>query len=231
MENRTLQLLLLEDEQFMADHVIRSLREVMPDAEVVHTRTYDEALALALGTQFDCLILDRNVIGGDGLGLVSALREKEVRTPALMLTNLNSAEHQIEGWSSGADAYEGKDFEPMVLKAQIQNLIRRAAADGHPRILRIGFLELHRTARTAMWMEKDLDLEPQQFALLLCIAEASPGTASYQQIWKEAWPEFQGIDPQKQTIQTNLSRLRRKIDKAGAAITINSVDGGYSLEV
>ena len=231
MGQKTMKLMLLEDEQFMADHVLSSLAEVMPDAEVVHTDNYDEALRLALAIPFDCLILDRNVIGGDGLTLISVLRTKDVKTPALMLTNLNSSDHQIEGWELGADAYQGKDFQPLVLKAQIQNLIRKSQAEGHPRILRIGDLEIHRTATTAVWKGADLELEPQQLALLLCVAEAIPGTASYQQIWREAWPEFQGIVPQKQTIQTNLSRLRRKIDKAAADIVIKSVDGGYTLEV
>ncbi|WP_073977628.1 response regulator transcription factor [Erythrobacter donghaensis] len=226
-----MKILLLEDVEFMADNIRTSLTGLDAAITIDHFVDLASALDAALSVSYDCLLLDRNVIGGDGLDVLTALRTRNVRTPALILSQLNTIDDRVTGLGAGADDYLGKDFEPRELLARIHAAVRRGQHESHPLILKRGAFELHRLAQKAYWNGSDLKLEPVQFDLLLCVAEAHPSPATYDAVWVAGWPSWSGLNIQKPWIQTAISRMRRKLRESGVSAEIKAANGGYVLEV
>ena len=71
---------------------------------------------------FDLIIIDRMMPTGDGINLISVIKEKN-NTPVILLTAMGEAENRIEGLKTGADDYLSKPFEPEELFYRIKKLL------------------------------------------------------------------------------------------------------------
>ena len=71
---------------------------------------------------FDLIILDRMMPSGDGIKLVSTIKQNS-KTPVVMLTAMGEDINKIEGLKIGADDYVSKPFEPEELYLRIMNLL------------------------------------------------------------------------------------------------------------
>ncbi|WP_163361130.1 response regulator, partial [Escherichia coli] len=69
---------------------------------------------------------DRMLPGMDGLSMLGALRERGMRTPAIMLSALGTVDDKVGGLAAGADDYLAKPFSFAELRARIAALLRRA---------------------------------------------------------------------------------------------------------
>ena len=72
---------------------------------------------------FDLIIVDSMMPSGDGLKLISKIKEKS-NTPVILLTAMGEFENKIEGLKVGADDYVSKPFEPEELYLRIENLLK-----------------------------------------------------------------------------------------------------------
>jgi two-component system OmpR family response regulator len=205
-----MRLLLLEDDGEAAQRVLRALTDAGYD-DVSRVTRGEDALRMAAGTAYDLIILDRMNDGMDGLDALSKLRELEVKTPVLALSNLGSTRNRIEGLDAGADDYLAKPFDGDELVARVKALLRRAMADPHPEVIVLGDLEIRVKARTVHWKGAFIDLSPKEFEILKFLAENAESVVSRQMIWNACWPEYR-IPPQINVIDVNLSRLRSKLD-------------------
>ena len=71
---------------------------------------------------FDLIIIDRMMPSGDGIDLVSIIKDK-FNTPVILLTAMGDTENKIKGLKIGADDYLSKPFEPEELYLRIKNLL------------------------------------------------------------------------------------------------------------
>jgi two-component system OmpR family response regulator len=216
-----LRILLLEDDNDAAERVRAALKG-WDGAEIDHVTEGEEALRRAAGTHFDVLILDRMVEGMDGLQALERLRANDIRTPALVLSNLGATRNRIEGLDAGADDYLAKPFDGEELVARLRALLRRASAEANPDALILGFLDLRLKARTVHWRGRHVDLSPKEFDILKFLAENHDVVVSREMIWNAAWPEYR-IPPQINVIDVNLSRLRGKLDAAAGRALVETV--------
>jgi DNA-binding response OmpR family regulator len=117
--------LIVEDEQHLADGLRFNLEAEGYDAEV--TGDGEAALALLLDDQreYDAVVLDVMLPGKDGFTVASELRAAGNFVPVLMLTARGRAEDVLRGFESGADDYLPKPFELSVLLARLNALLRR----------------------------------------------------------------------------------------------------------
>ncbi|MCL2338591.1 MAG: response regulator, partial [Proteobacteria bacterium] len=74
----------------------------------------------------DAIVLDRMMVGTDGLTALAAWRAGGMTTPVIMLTALSGAENAIDGLSSGADDYLAKPFQLKELILRLYNIMRTA---------------------------------------------------------------------------------------------------------
>lgn len=221
--------LVLEDDPDMAERVVAALeRELGAQTRVVPRG--EDALRLASRPGFDVLVLDRLVVGMDGLDVLTQLRRAGVQTPALVLSSKNRPADKVEGLDEGADDYLGKPFEDFELVARVRALVRRAERLEHPDVRGHGPLVLSTRSRRALWRpgvpdgaerfrkrsssdaRLDLQLTGKEFDIVLCLADAYPDPRSKDDIWRFVWNTVQLADWQ-QVVHVNLSRLRTKLDE------------------
>jgi two-component system alkaline phosphatase synthesis response regulator PhoP len=120
-----MRILVVEDEQHLADGLRFNLEAEGYDVRVVETG--EAALELLLGKEavFDVVVLDVMLPGIDGFSVISALRQAHQFVPTLMLTARGQAEDVLRGFAAGADDYLTKPFDLAILMARIKGLLRR----------------------------------------------------------------------------------------------------------
>jgi DNA-binding response OmpR family regulator len=126
MTGRTHRVLIVEDEQHLADGLKFNLEAEGYRAEVVDTgEAALERLTGAPGT-FDLVVLDVMLPGKDGFAVVGELRAAQQFVPVLMLTARGRPEDVLKGFGAGADDYLPKPTELAILLARVRGLLRRS---------------------------------------------------------------------------------------------------------
>lgn len=117
--------LVVEDEQHLADGLRFNLEAEGYQAEVVDTG--EEALARLMTnpTAFDVVVLDIMLPDKDGFTVMTELRQAGQFIPTLMLTARGHPDDVLRGFAAGADDYLTKPFELAILIARIRGLLRR----------------------------------------------------------------------------------------------------------
>jgi two-component system, OmpR family, alkaline phosphatase synthesis response regulator PhoP len=118
-------ILVVEDEQHLADGLRYNLEAEQYDVDVVDTG--EEALERIASdsSRYDVVILDVMLPGIDGFEVVAAMREARRFVPVLMLTARGRSEDVLRGFGAGADDYLPKPFELPILLSRVQGLLRR----------------------------------------------------------------------------------------------------------
>jgi DNA-binding response OmpR family regulator len=134
-----IQILVVEDEQHLADGLRFNLEAEGYAVQVTETGETALELLLAKNSDFDAVVLDVMLPGIDGFAVMSAMRKAGQFAPTLMLTARGQAEDILRGFAAGADDYLTKPFDLAILMARIKGLLRRgewvrAAAQFPPQV-------------------------------------------------------------------------------------------------
>lgn len=116
-------LLIVEDDKNLCSILEYQLKKNKIEADFCHDGA--DAMFYIEKQSYDILILDRMLPGVDGITLLKRLREKQIKTPVLMLTAMGTLQNRIEGLDTGADDYLIKPFDMEELLARIRALARR----------------------------------------------------------------------------------------------------------
>jgi DNA-binding response OmpR family regulator len=119
------QILVVEDEQHIADGLRFNLEAEGYGVHVVETGEAALALLTAPAAPFDVVVLDVMLPGKDGFAVMSELRQAGQFVPTLMLTARGHPEDILRGFAAGADDYLAKPFELAILLARLRGLLRR----------------------------------------------------------------------------------------------------------
>lgn len=119
-------LLLLEPEPILADLV--SFRLELLGYQVTVVPTGVQAIDRLRKGEFDLLIVDTQLLEGDGLEWIkkTRLEFKSDQVPVLVLSLDPSLETARRAFVCGANDYLITPFDPTVLESKIQNLVTRA---------------------------------------------------------------------------------------------------------
>ncbi len=169
----------------------------------------EDALRLAADGPWDCVLLDVMIPGGDGFSICERL-QRFMDTPVIFLSSLTESEKQVEGFAAGGIDYITKDTPSELFWAKVETRIRLAMSERTQ--LRYGPLLLDLTGRRVWMEEQELSLAPVEFDLLCCLAEHSGCVFAPEEIYGIIWGS-QPWDGGK-LVQTHMSRLRRKLEKA-----------------
>ena len=179
--------------------------------------------------EYDLVILDLNLPKLDGLEVCRRLRKKQgSQCLILMLTARDTTHESIQGLEEGADDYLVKPFDPSLLRARIQALLRRATRPLN-QTWQWGELKLQADGRAAFYREKDLHLTPKEHLILEELMKASGRTCSKEFLLQAAWGWAD--TPGDESVKTHVKNLRAKLTKRGApADLIETVYGlGFRL--
>jgi DNA-binding response OmpR family regulator len=141
-----LRVLVVEDDQVMAETVATGLRHAQMAVDVALDGP--AGLEQALVSDYDVIVLDRDLPGMHGDEVCARLVAAGCRSRVLMLTAAAATEDLVDGLRLGADDYLPKPFDFPVLVARIGALFRRAQP-AIPPVLRHGDLMVDTSQRRA----------------------------------------------------------------------------------
>lgn len=220
-----MRILVIEDDAATAEFVAAGLEGQGHVVEVA--RDGDAGLARAEAGGHDLLVVDRMLPGRDGLGLVAELRARGGDVPVLFLSTLAGIDDRVTGLDAGGDDYLTKPFALVELLARVNALGRRVRED-RPTRLRVGPLEIDLLARAAAWSGCDIELQPRELELLVYLARNAGQLVTKGMLLEHVWGF--DFDPRTSVVETHLSRLRGKLERAGAFDLVQTVRGaGYVL--
>ncbi len=121
-----IRLLLIEDDALIGEMIRLNLQQ--EGYEVTWSRDGVEATKIALGGQFDMMLLDVMLPGRLGYDIARDVREAGLTQPILMLTARSDTPSKVTGLDAGADDYLTKPFHMPELLARVRALLRRPGA-------------------------------------------------------------------------------------------------------
>ena len=188
----------------------------------------DQALALRPGP--DLIVLDIMLPGEDGLSICRRLRANST-VPILMLTAKSEDVDRIVGLELGADDYLIKPFNPRELLARIRAILRRGqAAETKSARVSLGALTVDRDMRAVHADDgTEIVLTSAEFDLLECFITRPGRVLSRDQLMD--WTRGRQSDVFDRTIDVQLSRLRKKIERDDAQFFKTIRNQGYMLVV
>ena len=217
-----MRVLLAEDHARLALTVATGLRRLGMAVDVAFDG--NEALAKTSITDYDVIILDRDLPGIHGDEVCRRLVAGERDCRILMLTAAGALEDRVAGLRLGADDYLPKPFEAAELVARIQALARRAGPRTAPTRAR-GDLTLDTASRVAVRAGTPLALNPKEFAVLEQLLIAEGAVVSAEELLARVWDEH--ANPFSQTVKTTISRLRAKLGEPPMIDTV--AKAGYRI--
>jgi DNA-binding response OmpR family regulator len=119
--------LIVEDEDHLAQGLKFNLEAEGYRASIARDGETALEIAAAPDAAIDVMLIDVMLPGCDGFSVVEQLREREDRTPVLMLTARGRSEDVLRGFAAGADDYLPKPFDLSILLARLHGLLRRWA--------------------------------------------------------------------------------------------------------
>lgn len=222
-----MRLLLVEDNEDLGDALERHFRA---DGHAVDwARSAPEAsdyLGVADGgADYDLVVLDIMLPGGDGRQILQSIRGGENDLPVVVLTARSQVADRVHLLDLGADDYMTKPFDVAELDARCRAVMRRRHGITQSTI-RVGTLTFDAAASTVTAGGQPVDLRSRELRLLEVLL-SSPG-----QVFSKAqlMDKLYGLaeDASENAIEVYVGRLRRKIQDSG--VVIDTVRGlGYRL--
>jgi two-component system OmpR family response regulator len=222
-----MRVLLIEDDRNAAGYLVKGLGE---SGHVVdHAVDGEDGLHLALTGEYDVLVVDRMLPVRDGLSVIRMLRADGNRTPALVLSALGEVDDRVEGLRAGGDDYLVKPYAFAELLARLDALGRRGGDSISPTRLSVADLELDLLKHKVTRAGRVIRLQPRELRLLEYFMRNAGRIVTRTMLLEQVW-DF-NFDPQTSVIDTQVSRLRAKIDKGFQYPLLHTVRGvGYKLD-
>ncbi|NPT38977.1 response regulator transcription factor [Paraburkholderia xenovorans] len=219
--------LVVEDDPQTLNEIVVAL--VDHGCTVQTAGTGRDGLILAIGHAYDAIVLDRMLPGGlEGLGMLASLRSAGVPTPVLILSALSGVDERVRGLRAGGDDYLTKPFEFIELTARLDALMRRREVAPDVHHYHVGPLRLDMLTREVTCAGRAVTLLPREYRLLEYLIRNAGQVVSRTMLFEAVW-DYR-LEERTNVIDVHISRLRKKLDPAGAMPMIHTVRGsGYLL--
>ena len=219
-------ILLVEDDERIVGFIKRGLEAEGYVVDLANNG--EDALAMVRETAYSLIILDRVLLGIDGLEVCRVLQRERHENLVLMLTAKDSLQDKVEGLKGGADDYLTKPFAFDELIARMEALLRRGPSATADPVLKVGDLVLDPLSKKVWRGKREIALTAKEFRLLSYLM-SHPGTViSRTRLLNNVWDL--SFDPETKVVDVYIRYLRRKIDSAEERPLIKTVRGfGYVI--
>jgi len=219
-----IRILVIEDEDGIADFLLRGLRE--EGFTVERAADGEEGWHhLKIGT-WDVVLLDWWLPGSDGLTLLKRFRQANQTTPVLFLTARDAVSDRVRGLDNGADDYLCKPFAFDELLARIRVMARRQDRN-LTTVLTYQNVQIDLATHRAERAGKRLDLTAKEYSLLVFLlrhpGEVLTRTRIYENVWDERY------DGLSNTLEVHVMELRKKLEANGPRLIHTLRNRGYLL--
>lgn len=220
-----LKVLVVDDEERMRKLISDFLK--IKGYETVEAGDGEEAIDVFFADkEIALIILDVMMPKMDGWEVLKTVREHS-KVPVIMLTARTEETDELKGFEYGADEYISKPFSPKILVARVEAILRRSGVN-QDEVVRIGGIEVDKSAHSVKINGKEIELSFKEYELLLYFIENKGIALSREKILNNVWNYDYFGDAR--TIDTHVKKLRAKMGAKGDYI--KTVWGmGYKFEV
>ncbi len=216
-------ILVIEDEDEIADFLVRGLRE--EGFTVERAADGRDGWSELQNGNWDVVLLDWWLPVTDGLQLLKRFRQHDQATPVLFLTAKDAVSDRVQGLDNGANDYLCKPFAFEELLARVRALTRRQGQV--TTIMSYQDVQVDMATQRAERAGQRLDLTAKEQALLVLFlrhpGEVLSRTRIYEQVWDERY------DGLSNTLEVHVMELRRKLESHGPRMIHTLRNRGYVL--
>ncbi|MBA2796498.1 response regulator transcription factor [Streptococcus porcinus] len=220
-----IKILLVEDDLSLSNSIFDFLDDF---ADVMQVFDGDEGLYEAESGVYDLILLDLMLPEKNGFQVLKELREKDIKTPVLIMTAKEGLDDKGHGFELGADDYLTKPFYLEELKMRIQALLKRTGKFNENSIT-FGNLRVDLDRNSVKVNDSAVELLGKEYDLLIYLLQNQNVILPKSQIFDRIW----GFDSDTtiSVVEVYVSKIRKKLkdtDFAANLQTLRSV--GYILK-
>jgi DNA-binding response OmpR family regulator len=222
-----MKILLIEDEPALAQSIIDYLRG--EGYRMEHAGDYATALEKIGLYQYDCILVDITLPGGNGLDLIRELKQLQSPAGILIISAKNALGDRITGLELGSDDYLTKPFHLAELNARIKAILRRRQFGGNPDVV---FSEIRvQSAERQVWVNNEpVELTRKEYDLLLFFLANKNRVLTRETIAEHLWGDNADQMDSFDFIYSHIKNLRKKLSDAGSEDYLRAIYGvGYKF--
>ncbi|MEN8896629.1 MAG: response regulator transcription factor [Yoonia sp.] len=219
-----MRIVVIEDNISVAKGICYHLQDAGHAVDMVHDGVQADGFLRDDGA--DMIVLDINLPGMDGLSILRAMRDRGDQRPVLMLTAQADTCDKVEGLDAGADDYLAKPFEMAEFGARIRALSRRVTDQSTPR-RNVGRLYFDVAARMVSSPDGPVEIPRREVAVFERLLMAEGRIVSKQGLLDSLYGT--GADMDESVVEVYVSRLRKRLQPYGIAITVKR-GMGYQMQ-
>lgn len=209
-EEAVTKLFVVEDDASLRSELLHVLNLQGYDCGV--PGSYGGAVAEIMAFDPDCVVLDLKLPGTSGFDICRDLRVKS-QVPIIMLTSSDSEFDELMSMNLGADDYVTKPYNPAILLARIQSVLRRSQRNVPPSRISHKGLTLDLAKGSVQANGQSIDLTRNELKILSLLMENHDTIISRQEIMNELWQSDEFVDDN--TLTVNINRLRKSLERLG----------------
>lgn len=219
-----MKILIIEDEKNLSDSIATYLGNEKYLCEQVFT--YAEAKARINIYEYDCVLLDLMLPGGDGLDILSGIRQKK-NPVGVIISAKDSLDDKIRGLEIGANDYLAKPFHMAELSMRVYAIIRRkkfaAANELESNGIRVNLLN-----KSVVLNGQTLELTRSEYEMLLFFMGNKNRVISKSAMAEHLTGDMADMMDNHDFVYTHIKNLKAKLARSGCRDCIKNVYGtGY----
>lgn len=220
-----MKLLIIEDEQQLSDSIVSYLgRE---DYLCEQAFTFREAMKRVGVYEYDCILLDLMLPGGNGLDILHRIKQRTPQTGVIIVSAKDSLDDKVAGLKVGADDYIAKPFHLPELSMRIFALLRRKNFTA-TNTLQSGMVTIDLLGKKAMVGNTTLDLTKSEYELLLFLIENRRRVVSKSAMAEHLSGDMADMLDDFNFVYAHIKNLKSKLTEAGVTDCIKTYYGtGY----
>ncbi|WP_040197404.1 response regulator transcription factor [Candidatus Soleaferrea massiliensis] len=193
----------------------------------VSSDDFEHIIAFTLEQHADLVLLDINLPVYDGYYVCREIR-RQSEVPIIVVTSRDSEMDELMSMNLGADDYITKPYNTQILLLRIASVLRRAQKNPNQELLDCGGFVVNLSRSTVETGGDSIEITKNELKILSCLYAKKGCIVSRDELMKYLWDSDAFVDDNTLTVTVN--RLRRKLETAGVADSIQTKRGqGYLL--
>lgn len=220
-----MKVLIIEDEQSLSDSIVAYLGSENYLCEQAFT--YADAKMKANLYEYDCVLLDLMLPGGNGLDILRDLRKRRNPVGVIIVSAKDSLDDKVKGLEIGADDYLAKPFHLPELGMRIYAIIRRKVFSAN-NVLESNGIKIDLLDKSAVANGLPVELTKSEYELLLFLIGNKNRVVSKSAMAEHLSGEMADMMDNHDFVYTHIKNLKAKLAAAGCKDCIKNVYGtGY----
>lgn len=215
-----MKILIIEDERALSDSIVSYLSREEYLCEQAFS--FNEAMEKVGVYDYDCILLDLMLPGGNGLDVLRKVKSESPETGVIIVSAKDSLDDKVDGLKIGADDYLTKPFHLPELSMRVYALIRRRCAGGS-NMLRAGDLCVNLASHEVMVGSSVLELTKSEYDLLLFFMENKGRVVSKGAIAEHLSGDMADMMDNFSFVYAHIKNLKAKLYAVGITECIKTI--------